>query len=151
MTFQLKVKPVISEYKTLRAMLYQMDTNTPTGQHIIAIPEQPAAPHSIHLCLKDKDWKHWKAGLWNQYDKNANMLLLAEPVARETLPEDTTVYPSIIVIQVKEKGPALWKFETRHYIHGGSMTWGGYFDFSCPPTISYPALQIVIATAAYFL
>jgi hypothetical protein len=30
------------------------------------------------------------------------------------------------------------------------MEQGNYFDFSCSPTISYPALRIVIATTAYF-
>jgi hypothetical protein len=51
---------------------------------------------------------------------------------------------------VKEKGASLWKFETHHCIHGGSMEQGKYFDFLCSPTISYPALQIVIPTATYF-
>jgi hypothetical protein len=75
-----------------------MDTNTPIVRHIVAMPDRPTAPCSIHVCLKDKNQKHWKAGLLNQYDKNANMLLLSEPVAKESLPENTKVYPSIIAI-----------------------------------------------------
>ena len=63
--------------------------------------KQPTAPRSIHSCLEDTNFKHWKARLWNQYNKNANMLLLSESVVKESLPEDKKVYPSIIAVQLK--------------------------------------------------
>ena len=79
-----KFKPVTSEYQTLRAMSDQMDTNTPIVRHIVTMPKQPTAPQSIHLCPKDKYHKHWKAGVWNHYDKRANMdLFLSEPGVKE--------------------------------------------------------------------
>ena len=81
------------------------------------------------------------------------MLLLLEPVARESLPPDTDtkVYPSITTCRIKEKGLSLWKFETHHCRHGGLLEQGKDFDLSCSPTISYPALRIVLSTAAHFL
>ena len=88
-TFHHKIKPVTTKLQTLRAMSDQMDTNTPIVRHVVAMPEKPSAPRSIHLCLKDKHRDHWKASLFHQYDKNADMLLLSEPVARESLPPDT--------------------------------------------------------------
>ena len=118
----------------------QMDTNTPIVRHVVAMPDKPTAPRSIHLCLKDKNRKLWKAALFQQYEKNADMLLLSEPVAKESLPLDAKIFPSIIACRVKKSGPALWKFEARHCLHGGSQVQGKDFDFSCSPTISYPAL-----------
>ena len=103
----------------------QMDINTPIIRHVVAYPEQPEAPRSIHMCLKkDNNHKYWKAGLWNQYNKNANMLLLSESVAKESLPKDTKVYSSIITIKVKGNGAILWKFEARHCVHENSMEQG---------------------------
>ena len=98
----------------------QLNTNTPIVRHVVAMPDKPTAPQSIHLCLKNKNREHWKAALFHQYDKNADMLLLSEPVAKESLPPDAKIFPGIITCRVKENGPALWKFEARHYLHGGS-------------------------------
>ena len=67
----------------------KIDTNTLIVRHIVVIPDQPVAPRSIHLCIKGKQHKHRKLGLWNQYNKIFNMLLLSQPITEESLPEDT--------------------------------------------------------------
>ena len=48
------------------------------------------------------------------------MVWLSEPVPTESLQEDKQVYPSIITVQAKEEGAALWKDEMRHCICSGS-------------------------------
>ena len=107
-----------------------MNTNTPTVRHVVAIPEKLTAPGSIHLYLKDTNGEHWTAALFHQYDKNADMLLLSELVAEESLPPDAKVFPSTIACRIKEKGPPLWKFKARHCLHGGSQVQEKDFDFS---------------------
>ena len=99
--FHRKIKPVTLEYQILGAMWDQMDIDTLIVRHIIAMPDQPAALCSIHLCLKNNICKYWNAGLWNKYNTNANMLSLSEPVAKEPLPEDTAVHRSIVAVRTK--------------------------------------------------
>jgi hypothetical protein len=97
-----KIKPATLEYQTLRAMSDQMDTNTPIVRYLVTMQDRPVAPRARHLCLKDKRCKYWKTRLWNKDNKNATMILLPEPVANESLPGYTKVYPSIITVRVKE-------------------------------------------------
>ena len=50
--------------------------------------------------------------------------------------------------RIKGNGPNLWTFETRHCLHGESMERGQDFDFSCSPTVSYPAMKMQLAATA---
>jgi hypothetical protein len=59
------------------------------------------------------------------------MVWLSEPVPTESHQEDKQVHPSIITVQEKEEGAALWKCEMRHCICGGSKEQGKDFYFSC--------------------
>ena len=79
----------------------QMDSNTPIVCHIVALPDQPVAEKLIFQCLKGPHSKHWKEGLFAQYQKNAQMLLLSSPYLHELLPSETKVYPSIIAPRIK--------------------------------------------------
>ena len=76
------------------------------------------------------------------------MLLLSLLIPVEDIPEDVKIYPSIIACRIKEKGLGLWKFETRHCLHGGSMEQGKDFDFSCSPTGSHPAVRAQLSKSA---
>ena len=148
LTFCRKMRPVATELQSLRAMNDQMDVNSPIVRHIVAMPERPEAGKTLFDCLKGKDRQHWIAGLKHQYSKNANMLLLSQPLPREKLPKEVRVFPSMIACRIKEKGRDLYKFEARHCVNGASMEKGTHFDFSYSPTISYPCLRLVLAWSA---
>jgi hypothetical protein len=148
MTFHRKIRPVATDLQTLRMMSDQAAPVSPIVRHIAALPERPVAERSIYQCLKGPLRPHWIQGLWHQYGKNAEYQLLSPPIARETLPEGTTVFRSIIACRIKDAGPDLYKFETRHCVHGGNIEKGIHFDFSFAPVASYPALRIFCAYTA---
>ena len=87
-------------------------------------------------------------GLKHQYDKNARMMVLSQPLPREKLPHDIKVFTSVMACRIKEKGTDLWKFETRLCLNGKDMVQGRDFDFSYSPTISYPGFRTAIALTA---
>ena len=97
-TFHQKFKPVTSEHHILRAILDQMDTNSPIIRHLVAMPDQPTAPYLIHLCLRDKNQKHWKARLWNQYDKKYQHVTIDRTCYKGIPSKKYKVYPTMIAI-----------------------------------------------------
>ena len=60
-------------------------------------------------------------------------MVLSQHIPRDNLPEDTTVFNSVIACRIKEKEEDLFKFETRHYLAGQNM-----IAFSYSLTGSYP-------------
>ncbi len=101
LTFHRRIKPIATDLQELCAMSNQMDSNTPIVCHIVALPDQPVAEKLIFQCLKGPHSKHWKEDLFAQYHKNSQMLLLSSPYARELLPPEMKVYPSIIASLIK--------------------------------------------------
>lgn len=89
-----------------------------------------------------------KQGLFDQYDKNAEMMLLSAPLPKHELPPNSKIYQSVMACQIKEKGKDLYEFATRHCLNGSPMEKGKDFDFSCSPTISHPALRMALAVTA---
>ena len=144
LTFHRKILPVHKELQSLRMMSDQSPGVSPIVRHIVALPERPVAERSIYECLKGPNQPHWKAALSHQYGRNADHQVLSEPIAKEKIPDDAKVYQSIIACRVKDAGPDMYKFEARHFVHGGSIVKGRDFVFSCAPTISYPGFRIVI-------
>ena len=62
--------------------------------------------------------------------------------------KDMKVYKSIVAARVKDKGESIYKLEARHCMNGATMEKGKDFDFSYSPTVSAPALRMMIANAA---
>ena len=120
----------------------------PIVRHIVAIPKRPEPEKTIFACLQNQDRQHWKNGLFHQYDKNARMMLLSQPIPREKLPQEVKVFPSVIACRIKEKGKHLYKFETRHCVNGAPMVQGIHFDFSYAPTASQMIVKALSADEA---
>ena len=147
-TFCRRKRPLTTDLQEIRATFDQSVPITPTVSYLVTAPERPIAEKSIQECLKGADRHHWKAACFHQYDKNAKIMLLSKPLCRSKLPKDMKVYKSIVAARVKDKGENIYKLEARHCMNGATMEKGKDFDFSYSPTVSAPALRMMIANAA---
>ena len=154
LTFHRKINPVTKELNQYRSMSDQIGRsspimrNSPTVSHIVALPERPSAEKTIFQAMKSPMSRHWKKGLWNQYDKNDAMMVLSRPIPKCKIPKDAKIFQSILACRIKEKGTNLYKFDVRLCLHGGPMEQGKDFDFSYSPTIGHTPLRAVICQSA---
>ena len=148
LTFHRKINPVTTELNTWRMVADQANPTPPIIRALVAMPQRPVAQKSIFQCLQSDNRAHWKQGLFDQYDKNAEMMLLSAPLPKDELPPNSKIYQSVMACQIKEKGKDLYEFATRHCLNGSPMEKGKDFDFSCSPTISHPALRMALAVTA---
>ena len=76
LTFHRKINPVTTELNTWRMAADQANPIPPIIRALVAMPQRPVAQKSIFQCLQSDNRAHWKQGLFDQYDKNAEMMLL---------------------------------------------------------------------------
>ena len=111
--FHRQIKPVAGDYQTLRMLHDQAIPAQPIVWYVTTLSEKPISGWSIFENLKGPQRQHWINGLKHQYDKkNANMMVLSQPIPRDKPPEDSAVFNSVIACRIKANGKDLFKFET---------------------------------------
>ncbi len=66
----------------------QISSEPSIVRHIVVMLEQPIDKKSIYIALKGPNTQHWKQGMWPQYSKNDNEIVLSVPISQSKPPKD---------------------------------------------------------------
>ena len=94
---------------------------------------------------KLEDWSI--SSIWKKMD----MLLLSEPITRESLPTIPNYSQASSIVESKRKTFLFWNLKHTIVFAEDRRSKAMILMFLCSPTISYPALWVVLVCAASFL
>ena len=116
--------------------------------HMAILPYTPPTPRTFHKGMTSDESHHWKQSAFSQYNKNAKVGLLSQPVPIEKIPRDRTILRPVLAPKIKSLGSDQFEFVARLCADGSRQVKGIDFEASWAPVIGACPYRLTLAWSA---